>query len=1348
MRRVRLVISRPEVPHVRILWPLDTKISQNPRYSVYDLLSDVSAVIPLDNWNLGLEDYVAEHAGCELLHFMPIGELIGDNDELTIRPLTRTEAKEYLKGGRRQISTTGRKLQDGVPIGRAFITPAPDRPRIEGGEPPAKRRRTRRNQEPEDEESESIDLWGPVVGDSTQNTAGGSTSTSVSRSKRVRFEEEESQDTDTSSALALADLEDDEEDDDESDDDFNPDASEDEDEDTSSDEEEEEEGDGHNVEEDVPTTKRGPEDPEKDIEAAPKQTEEKLDKSDDSDSESSSSDSSSDSDESSVADSSDDGSMESSELEASSFSGFDSSDSDSDSSSESDESDSDSQSEPEEVSSKVVTKKTKAPPPPPVAPGGIPFEGTATTKSRNQRRRETKALAKLIKNQILPVGSTKEDMRKLREQGQPLKTIDSPAAAPSASSDSVTISSGTISTTSRKDAEIRGTGSSGNGSQTDANLSSTHDFPMYTPMEPLEVTVEQMEITIDVPATSPAQSEQPPQSDEVSSSPVGNRRHRPVASDAAKRLILGGLGLRKPRNQAEEDKLRADWKKANSKYVGNKGKGFLDSMVGKEGVHSRYDENGEAATEVPKVDQVAKVTDPDAWKKQMRVFAVECNPNYYDEDGGDRLATPSFPFDQRQLFRNTQWSTTTTRKNKKKQKKGRSQQLEAAQEESWDASYYDDSSMQVDSAQRSAPVERSTQGEGDDDDLPPVPSNLSDYPMLQQPVLPESVIVFTRLVLDKAIPQQKQATARVLSVNGSNIKYQLAKRDRPKAVYNALGERVFGPFHMPGTEEDTDNGIEEQSLDDMYDGHVIKEGAAPAADLEVAVEEPESERVPETVRGSQSLDQDDNGDQSLPQDEDEDLPMLEPVEEEEESPELEDDDLSRLSGAVQQSSFQSSSFAEPPFQTNGSCGYGHDSEHDTDPEPEGDEDSQDIAKDSVPSTRPMHTTSDIVQEEDFESSAEAYRFEDALTQDIDAQDGRPPTTSSQLEGTLFQTAPESHSSPRSDPLVQVRGTPDPALLRSPSARSSPSINNNWDLSVDISALEPAEVDKIKKMVKVKEECPEDTELLRQALKPFHHPSEATPDDANITVDISSPASLKIKRERLSTEEALVSSPIAALQDITERSANNNPIDLDAQDDYDGGADVEDSDHAETGTGSRSLGKDESPPAPPALTLPRGFIPTIGPIKKSDGTFQRRRKTGALFRNRPSIDQEDQRRIVSAPAAPIAIKQEFHENSAEDDDDFAIPSTMPVRSLTNGKTAISGRNEWRMSTKLPDFITLDSDDDAPPRASLQVIGGEDAPVIPGKPKFSKKMVMKRRHIPRRSESVDPESSQWRPISSQQ
>lgn len=53
--------------------------------------------------------------------------------------MSGTEIKQRRLSGRRQISTSGRKLIDGTPFGRSFLRPAPDRPSVKI--PPRKRRK-------------------------------------------------------------------------------------------------------------------------------------------------------------------------------------------------------------------------------------------------------------------------------------------------------------------------------------------------------------------------------------------------------------------------------------------------------------------------------------------------------------------------------------------------------------------------------------------------------------------------------------------------------------------------------------------------------------------------------------------------------------------------------------------------------------------------------------------------------------------------------------------------------------------------------------------------------------------------------------------------------------------------------------------------------------------------------------------------------------------------------------------------------------------------------------------------------------------------------------------------------
>ena len=81
--RIRLCIVRPDLPPFRIWWPLQQKLSTSPKLSISNLFADVNDTFPLDQSNLGLEDYVAELDGCEVLHFSPITDVLRDGDELT-----------------------------------------------------------------------------------------------------------------------------------------------------------------------------------------------------------------------------------------------------------------------------------------------------------------------------------------------------------------------------------------------------------------------------------------------------------------------------------------------------------------------------------------------------------------------------------------------------------------------------------------------------------------------------------------------------------------------------------------------------------------------------------------------------------------------------------------------------------------------------------------------------------------------------------------------------------------------------------------------------------------------------------------------------------------------------------------------------------------------------------------------------------------------------------------------------------------------------------------------------------------------------------------------------------------
>ncbi|CUS08059.1 unnamed protein product, partial [Tuber aestivum] len=139
--RLRLFIQRNRLPPTKIWWDTSS-FEPGDDHNISTLLSRVAQIVPMESGGWGLEDYAVEVDGFEVLHFQEVERVIREGDEVVIRPLTTTEIRQRRASGRRQISTSGRKLLDGTPFGRPMITtrPAPDRPRL--SIPPRKRVKT------------------------------------------------------------------------------------------------------------------------------------------------------------------------------------------------------------------------------------------------------------------------------------------------------------------------------------------------------------------------------------------------------------------------------------------------------------------------------------------------------------------------------------------------------------------------------------------------------------------------------------------------------------------------------------------------------------------------------------------------------------------------------------------------------------------------------------------------------------------------------------------------------------------------------------------------------------------------------------------------------------------------------------------------------------------------------------------------------------------------------------------------------------------------------------------------------------------------------------------------------
>ncbi|KAM3515067.1 hypothetical protein MY11210_001305 [Beauveria gryllotalpidicola] len=155
--RLRLVIRRHTVPDVKLVWPC----SPSDDLTIAKLLGQVNEVVPLEGGEWGLEDYVAElgdgsnGASFECLHFQLVSRILKDEDQVLIRPLLSDDLKRRRRSGRHQISTSGKHLVDGIAFGRPWLHLPADRPALEL--PPRKRARIAYGDEDDDDDDDDDD---------------------------------------------------------------------------------------------------------------------------------------------------------------------------------------------------------------------------------------------------------------------------------------------------------------------------------------------------------------------------------------------------------------------------------------------------------------------------------------------------------------------------------------------------------------------------------------------------------------------------------------------------------------------------------------------------------------------------------------------------------------------------------------------------------------------------------------------------------------------------------------------------------------------------------------------------------------------------------------------------------------------------------------------------------------------------------------------------------------------------------------------------------------------------------------------------------------------------------------
>lgn len=79
--RLRLNVQRHGLPPTDVLWSIQDDQLRKP-ITVSKLLEQVNEILPLESDDWGLEDYVVQVGGFEVLHFSNIAQVLKDEDQV------------------------------------------------------------------------------------------------------------------------------------------------------------------------------------------------------------------------------------------------------------------------------------------------------------------------------------------------------------------------------------------------------------------------------------------------------------------------------------------------------------------------------------------------------------------------------------------------------------------------------------------------------------------------------------------------------------------------------------------------------------------------------------------------------------------------------------------------------------------------------------------------------------------------------------------------------------------------------------------------------------------------------------------------------------------------------------------------------------------------------------------------------------------------------------------------------------------------------------------------------------------------------------------------------------------
>lgn len=483
------------------------------------------------------------------------------------------------------------------------------------------------------------------------------------------------------------------------------------------------------------------------------------------------------------------------------------------------------------IRGKIIPAATKMPQqtnPGAPQPNNIPHEGKKKTQERNARRRDSKKLAYLKENNILPPNA---DLLTLRAWE---KTADWTIQPPGLAKHMIA--------TEASSSTLNGESGSTEDPSEEADLETQRQQLLNS------IASGGVEISINGKAVREEGADEGPEvhsnrtaaenaalterlfreninSMRADSTAIAPSR-RGLDLSSAERLLYGSLGVRAPKTQEQKDALQ-------KRLAKRQGTAALKTKT-------------KTQIETPEiVEEEDEEEDENAWMQRIDLRAVECC------DEGVELSTPPFPFYQRwdpQYRKKKNRNMATYTNAPRKRRRGNQGNMVGEFVESYDK-YNQDGYGDV--------LDYDGDGAGDEDwdqddlaeqqllnevnadlpvdDFPPLPENPSALPSLaRDDAQSGDYVTYTELVCSPATswqPLMLTRTVQLVQKDGDDWKVKLAVRDLPPKEYDADGNRVYGKFEMAEMSDDEDDSEEDErtkvmAFADLGDARLLKRAEA------------------------------------------------------------------------------------------------------------------------------------------------------------------------------------------------------------------------------------------------------------------------------------------------------------------------------------------------------------------------------------------------------------------------------------------------------------------------------------------------------------------------------------------